>query len=302
MVKDSRNVLKTGFDRNDNVIKLRDEKLKHMQKILVMMIKDFDMIAQKYGIEYTLSGGSVIGALRHKGFIPLTTTYVIKGTVNGTNALWYVKNNVVTYTNTVAKDKNGNYYGIKNGKVDNNFNGFLSDGKEWWHVNKGKVTFTDTGVFKGTINGTTGWYYAKASKYTKATVLAKNPDNNTWWRVTDGKMDFGFTGFFQNENGLWYCKNGQITFTDTGIFEGTINGVTGYYYVKGSLFTKTNTVAQYGSDYWCVQDGMINSGFTGICSNSSGSWYCKDGKAQLEFTGEITYNGKKYKIVKGMVK
>ena len=70
MVKDSRNVLKTGFDRNDNVIKLRDEKLKHMQKILVMMIKDFDMIAQKYGIEYTLSGGSVIGALRHKGFIP----------------------------------------------------------------------------------------------------------------------------------------------------------------------------------------------------------------------------------------
>ena len=379
-----------------------------------------------------------------KGFIPLTTTYVIKGTVNGTNALWYVKNNVVTYTNTVAKDKNGNYYGIINGKVDNNFNGFLSDGKEWWHVNKGKVTFTDTGVFKGTINGTTGWYYAKASKYTKATVLAKNPNNNTWWRVTDGKMDFGFTGFFENENGLWYCKNGQIdfgrtglfkgdmngtvgwyyveggkfvkkttlaknpanntwwrvtdgkmdfgftgffenenglwyckngqidfsktglfkgnmngtvgwyyveggkfakktviaknpanntwwrvtdgkmdfgftgffqndagwwyckngqiTFTDTGIFKGTINGVTGYYYVKGSLFTKTNTVAQYGSDYWCVQDGMINSGFTGICSNSSGSWYCKDGKAQLEFTGEITYNGKKYKIVKGMVK
>ena len=70
MIKDSRNVLKTGFDSNDEVIKLHDEELKHMQRVLLMMLKDFDLIAKKYGIEYTLSGGSVIGALRHNGFIP----------------------------------------------------------------------------------------------------------------------------------------------------------------------------------------------------------------------------------------
>ncbi|MCR5148724.1 MAG: LicD family protein [Eubacterium sp.] len=69
-MKDHRNVLKKGFDSNDKVIKLHDDGLKKMQSILLMMLKDFDAIARKYNIEYTLSGGSVIGALRHGGFIP----------------------------------------------------------------------------------------------------------------------------------------------------------------------------------------------------------------------------------------
>ena len=69
-MKDRRNILKKGFDSNDKVIKLHDDDLKKMQRILLMMLKDFDAIAKKYGIEYTLSGGSVIGALRHQGFIP----------------------------------------------------------------------------------------------------------------------------------------------------------------------------------------------------------------------------------------
>lgn len=44
--------------------------LQHLQKIILMMIKDIDVICRKHHIKYYLLGGSCIGAIRHKGFIP----------------------------------------------------------------------------------------------------------------------------------------------------------------------------------------------------------------------------------------
>lgn len=44
--------------------------LQHLQSIILMIMKDIDAICNKHGIEYYLLGGSAIGAIRHKGFIP----------------------------------------------------------------------------------------------------------------------------------------------------------------------------------------------------------------------------------------
>lgn len=44
--------------------------LQHLQKVLLSMAKDIDALCKKNGIEYYLLGGSCIGAIRHKGFIP----------------------------------------------------------------------------------------------------------------------------------------------------------------------------------------------------------------------------------------
>lgn len=41
-----------------------------VQEFTLKLMKEVDCICRKYGIEYYLAGGSVIGALRHKGFIP----------------------------------------------------------------------------------------------------------------------------------------------------------------------------------------------------------------------------------------
>lgn len=41
-----------------------------IQKLLLMMVKEIDEICKKNNIDYYLSGGSVIGAIRHKGFVP----------------------------------------------------------------------------------------------------------------------------------------------------------------------------------------------------------------------------------------
>lgn len=44
--------------------------LEHLQKVILSIAKDIDELCQKNSINYYLLGGSAIGAIRHKGFIP----------------------------------------------------------------------------------------------------------------------------------------------------------------------------------------------------------------------------------------
>lgn len=46
------------------------EATKKMQKMQLEILKDFQYICDKYKIPYFASGGTAIGAIRHKGFIP----------------------------------------------------------------------------------------------------------------------------------------------------------------------------------------------------------------------------------------
>lgn len=44
--------------------------LEHLQKVILSIAKDIDALCRKNDIDYYLLGGSAIGAIRHKGFIP----------------------------------------------------------------------------------------------------------------------------------------------------------------------------------------------------------------------------------------
>lgn len=44
--------------------------LRHLQMVILNIMKDVDELCRKNKIEYYLLGGSAIGAVRHKGFIP----------------------------------------------------------------------------------------------------------------------------------------------------------------------------------------------------------------------------------------
>ena len=44
--------------------------LRKAQLIMLDMLKDIDVLCEKYKIEYSLYGGTLLGAVRHKGFIP----------------------------------------------------------------------------------------------------------------------------------------------------------------------------------------------------------------------------------------
>lgn len=45
-------------------------KIRHLQLTILEIMRDVDSICKQYDIEYYLLGGSAIGAVRHRGFIP----------------------------------------------------------------------------------------------------------------------------------------------------------------------------------------------------------------------------------------
>ena len=53
---------------NGNVLTL--EQVKEIQNVLLMVIDDVDTICRQHNLEYILIGGTAIGCVRHKGFIP----------------------------------------------------------------------------------------------------------------------------------------------------------------------------------------------------------------------------------------
>lgn len=44
--------------------------LKEMQQVYLELLKEFDALCQEHGLRYDLAGGSLLGAVRHGGFIP----------------------------------------------------------------------------------------------------------------------------------------------------------------------------------------------------------------------------------------
>lgn len=47
-----------------------ETRLRQCQLVMLRMLKIFDYLCEKHGIQYFLVGGSLLGAIRHKGFIP----------------------------------------------------------------------------------------------------------------------------------------------------------------------------------------------------------------------------------------
>lgn len=56
--------------RKEDVVVLDENRLQEYQAELLSVAKDVISVMDKYNLQYSLSGGSILGAIRHKGFIP----------------------------------------------------------------------------------------------------------------------------------------------------------------------------------------------------------------------------------------
>lgn len=52
------------------ILEIPPDRLKQMHLLQLDILKEFDRICRKHGLKYTLAGGSMLGAVRHEGFIP----------------------------------------------------------------------------------------------------------------------------------------------------------------------------------------------------------------------------------------
>ena len=71
--KDAFLIAKNAYDGSDRVFMFSDSydgKLSAVQQTLLGFLKEIDRICRKNNIKYFLGGGTLLGAVRHKGFIP----------------------------------------------------------------------------------------------------------------------------------------------------------------------------------------------------------------------------------------
>ena len=55
---------------NKDIHLITERQTKELQGVLLSMMKDIHFVCEKYSLTYFLGGGSCLGAVRHKGFIP----------------------------------------------------------------------------------------------------------------------------------------------------------------------------------------------------------------------------------------
>ena len=245
---------------------------------------------------------------------------VIEGTVNGTYGWWKVVNSQVIFDNDVCANASGwwkitngkvdfDYTGlaqnaggwwyIHNGAVDFGYTGFGQNGNSWWYCRDGQVHFDDTDVIEGTVNGTYGWWKVVNSQVIFDNDVCANVHG--WWKITDGKVDFGYTGLAQNAGGWWYIRDGAVDFDKNSVLEGTVNGDTAWWNVRGGQVIFRSTVADNEMGWWRIENGKVNFGYNGIAQNDFGWWYIRNGQVDFSYTGTVTDDNRTYQVVNGNV-
>ena len=204
------------------------------------------------------------------GKVTKTTNGLIKGTVNGSKGWYLVENSKVTKKTTVAQNEKGywkvdkgkvntgfkglakksdGWWYFKKGKLNPNANGFAKYKNNWWYVVNGKVRYDKTGVFKGKIDGESGYWYTVEGKYIKNfTGLVNTGKGKKYCYVKDGKYRSWYSGPAQSEigNKVWYhVNNGYYDPSFTGTFNDGVNN----YNVKKGKIVKSYVIASGRSFY-----------------------------------------------------
>ena len=188
----------------------------------------------------------------------------------------------------------GNWYYMEHGKVSDKVNGTLQPvGDEWLYVGRYRVDNSYTGLC---ANEAGTWYVAKGKVQFDHTgvVSQRENDRTNWYYVTDGKVDTGV-------NGLCYVS---------------INGTEGWYNFKDGMVTGAyHQLVEYNGSWWYIgEDAEVDFSYTGVCQNSAGTWYVKNGQVDFGFSGVLEgksenfhkpykyyfVNGKTYERVHGV--
>lgn len=228
--------------------------------------------------------------------------------------MYYVLGGIVSnYTGLTLYE--GTWYDLNAGAVNTQYTGLVKYNGNWYYVEKGILNWNYTGltkyystwyyVYKGMLN----WGYTGLTNY-----------GGTWYYVSGGKLNQSYTGLVKY-NGIWY-------YVEKGILDWKYTGLTNYYgtwyYVYNSILNwKYTGLVNYGGTWYYIQSGRLNWEYTSLVKHSDGAWYyvekgslnwnynglveyygtlyrIQNGYLNWGYSGRIWYNGKWYKIVKGV--
>ena len=125
--------------------------------------------------------------------------------------------------------------------------------------------------------------------------------NGNWIYTVNGKQDTTYTGFAKNAAGWWYVEKGRVTMKTNNVIEGTVNGESGWWNVRGSQVIFSDTVANNASGWWRIKNGKVDFTYNGITNNQNGWWYIRDGEVKFDYTGVSNNENGWWRVENGQV-
>ena len=134
--------------------------LKKGQKIMTTMLKEFDRICRKHNLKYWCRGGTLIGAIRHKGWIPWDGDIDVGMLESDYNKLEKIIQSELPKDMWFQTHKNDKYWPNKNinkiKSLDAYYKRKEGDGRDKWHngiqldIMKFKYINNDTEIYGST--------------------------------------------------------------------------------------------------------------------------------------------------------
>ncbi len=127
--------------------------------------------------------------------------------------------------------------------------------------------------------------------------------NGIWRVIIGGMIDYNYTGLATNANGTYYLRNGELKFDYNGtIFENDTAYIIENSKVWITCIKNTTEVMQINKTWRMVKDGKVDYNYTGIGSNSNGTWYLENGMVTFKYTGIAKTNDGDYLVIGSKVK
>lgn len=192
--------------------------------------------------------------------------------------------------------RDGDWWYVKDGKIDKTFTGVAPNENGWWYCYKGKVDFNYTGLAKND----NGWWYCKNGKV-DFTFNGLCQLGKSWWLVKFGAVDFSFTGLYKNpvDKAWWYVVKGQIDFSYTGLVK---NGSDYWKVVKNKVDSDYFGLGQNEKGAWMYfEAGKFIPDHFGLVPNKNGTWVVQKGLVDFDFNGKYHYSGVDFKVKNGKI-
>ncbi len=228
-------------------------------------------------------------------------TFNYKGTIFENNKAYVIERSKVWVTCTSNTNEvmliNNVWRMVKNGEVDYKYTGIGSNSKGTWYLQNGTVTFNYTGVAK-TNSGDYIVVGSKVKTDTTEIILM----NAVYRMVVKGKIEYNYTGLGSNSNGIYYFENGEITFNYKGtIFEGDKAYIVEKSKVWETCTKNTTEIMLINKVYRMVINGKVDYNYTGLGTNTNGTYYFENGEITFNYKGTIFEGDKAYIVEKSKV-
>jgi hypothetical protein len=280
--------------------------------------KDVKITAEPHVWKYVNAVDPTLTKLGSREFYICTTCERMFTDKDGQTELFLDNIPTSLFENDGLNEYEGDWYYIKNGVLDDTFNGTASgtiEGvKSWYYVKDGKVDFT----YKGFARVGESWMYFTKGRVDKSlnadeyetycgVIDDLNNGEKGWFVVKKGRAYLDFTGFCKVGSSYYFYRDGVIDKSIYGAIFGTVQGERRWYYVKGGKVMVTYTgFGLTGSSIMyfnkCIIDKTANGVRSGTIDGVKGKFYVKNGKFDSSFSGKYkSPGGKTYTIKNGKV-